>query len=358
MRRMLTAVMALMLAASAVGAMAQEGAAAAADEWATLVTANDLDVEGKTPFHLGMTFQLFDMNGKPTKTGSVEEWWAGPGSQKVEVHLAGLNEDGSTPVGADPALVRDAYLVRQLLEAAVHPVPPAPKVRPVSKGTSGEGVAEKISAQLKVAELATKTTKFGKIKLDCTGPKYSYEGAMDARPATMCVEPQTTDVVLLLGLGGKETVVRPRTGKFRDTYVALELQVGIIGRNAVAGKLTVMQSFDPAAAAVKLPAATASQPKVAHASGGVITGNRIRFVEPEYPDEAKFQHMSGSVLLNAIIGKDGVIHRLVPIASTAPMFTDAAIKAVNLWTYRPYLLNGKPTEVDTTITVNFAFNAN
>jgi protein TonB len=40
------------------------------------------------------------------------------------------------------------------------------------------------------------------------------------------------------------------------------------------------------------------------------------------------------------------------------VFTDEAVKAVRQWTYSPYLLNGEPTEVDTTITVNFVLNRN
>ena len=68
------------------------------------------------------------------------------------------------------------------------------------------------------------------------------------------------------------------------------------------------------------------------------------------------QHQNGSVLMSALIDKDGNIDRLVPIASTAPMFTEEAMKAVKDWKYVPYLLNGVPTEVDTSITVNFALN--
>jgi protein TonB len=44
------------------------------------------------------------------------------------------------------------------------------------------------------------------------------------------------------------------------------------------------------------------------------------------------------------------------MSATYPDFVIAAIAAVRQWVYRPYLLNGEPTEVDTTITVNFALN--
>jgi TonB family protein len=336
MRRMLVVVAWVMLSVSAVGAWAQEAAPApAVDDWGKLVAANNLDVKGNTPFHLAMTFQLYDLDGKATKTGTFEEWWAAPGSEKIVVHLPGLNEDGSASEGSDAALVRDSYLVRQLLESAIHPVP----------------------AALRVAEgMTTKTVKFGKIPLDCTAPEASALQAMNVQPATLCMAPQTTDLLILQGLGGKESLLRARTGKFHDTYVALELRIGYLGRDAVTGKLTIMQDFDPAKSDVKLAAPTGSKPGAVTASGGVIAGHRIKFTEPEYPMVAKMGHLSGSVLLHAVIGKDGSVERLVPIASTAPMFTDAAIQAVKKWIYRPYLLNSEPTEVDTTITVNFALS--
>jgi len=44
------------------------------------------------------------------------------------------------------------------------------------------------------------------------------------------------------------------------------------------------------------------------------------------------------------------------MSATNPVFNKAAIDAVRQWKYRPYVLNGEPTEVMTTITVNFAVN--
>jgi TonB family protein len=339
MRRMLVVVAWVMLSVSAMSVWAQEAASApAVDDWGKLVAANNLDVKGNTPFHLAMTFQLYDMDGKATKTGTFEEWWAAPGSEKIVVHLPGLNEDGSASEGADTTVARDAYLVNRLMNAAVRPVPP--ELRAGGATT-------------------TRAVNFGKIRLDCTAQKVSILGGTAAQPTTACVKPQTTDVQIMQEFGGQGMLVRPSTGKFHDTYVALEVQIGFQGQSAITGKVTTMQSFDSAKSEVKLSPAgspVTSQPNVVRLSGGVIAGHRVKFVLPEYPELAKMRHASGSVLLHAIIGKDGSVERLVPIARTDPMFTDAAIRSVKQWKYSPYLLNGEPTEVDTTITVNFALN--
>jgi TonB family protein len=100
--------------------------------------------------------------------------------------------------------------------------------------------------------------------------------------------------------------------------------------------------FDPAAAAP--------------VSAGVIAGERLTFVDPVYPDEAKKAKLSGSVVLHAIIGKDGKMEKLDVLTSSSPIFNNSALEAVSKWTYRPYLLNGNPTAVDTSITVKYSIS--
>jgi protein TonB len=73
-----------------------------------------------------------------------------------------------------------------------------------------------------------------------------------------------------------------------------------------------------------------------------------------YPPIAKAAHVQGAVILHAIISKQGTIENL-QVVSGPPMLTGSAMDAVRRWRYKPYLLNGEPTEVDTTITVNFTF---
>jgi len=84
-----------------------------------------------------------------------------------------------------------------------------------------------------------------------------------------------------------------------------------------------------------------------------MTVNRDKYVEPVYPPDAKAAGIQGSVVLDAVIGKDGSISSL-KLVSGPPELTKSAWEAVKQWTYKPYLLNGNPVAVETTITVNFA----
>jgi protein TonB len=87
-------------------------------------------------------------------------------------------------------------------------------------------------------------------------------------------------------------------------------------------------------------------------SAGVTQGLLIRRVTPVYPPLAKQARISGSVVLQAVIGKDGSIENLKAV-SGHPMLIQSALDAVRQWRYKPYYLNGEPVEVDTQVTVNF-----
>ncbi|MDR3754108.1 MAG: energy transducer TonB [Terracidiphilus sp.] len=76
-------------------------------------------------------------------------------------------------------------------------------------------------------------------------------------------------------------------------------------------------------------------------------------VTPEYPVIAKAARVSGIVTLQATISKTGEISDLHVICGPV-ILQQASLEAVRQWKYRPYLLNGKPVEVETTIRITFA----
>jgi protein TonB len=86
--------------------------------------------------------------------------------------------------------------------------------------------------------------------------------------------------------------------------------------------------------------------------GNVAAANLVRQVTPVYPQIAKTAHVSGTVVLHAIISKDGSIEELTYV-SGPPLLMKAAMDAVHQWRYKPTMLNGEPVDVDTTISVVF-----
>lgn len=97
-------------------------------------------------------------------------------------------------------------------------------------------------------------------------------------------------------------------------------------------------------------------PQRVRISQGVTKGMLINRVEPVYPTLARAARVQGEVVLSAIIDTNGQVSNL-QLVSGHPMLVPAALAAVREWRYKPYLLNGQPVEVETTITVIFTLQS-
>jgi protein TonB len=78
-------------------------------------------------------------------------------------------------------------------------------------------------------------------------------------------------------------------------------------------------------------------------------------VAPEYPPIARKARVQGIVILEATIGPRGNVTD-VKVLRSIPLLDQAAIDAVKQWVYEPTLVNGVPTGVIMTVTVNFKMN--
>ncbi len=78
----------------------------------------------------------------------------------------------------------------------------------------------------------------------------------------------------------------------------------------------------------------------------------IHRVEPVHPGTEQSASREGTVVLNAVIGADGAVMKVHALSGPTPL-ASAATDAVRWWRYQPYLVNGQPVEVETTVTVNF-----
>lgn len=99
----------------------------------------------------------------------------------------------------------------------------------------------------------------------------------------------------------------------------------------------------------------AASSKPVHVPARVIAGNRISGEFPKYPPEAKKNHIQGTVVVKAMISKEGKIESAHAI-SGPKLLREPSVKAIRTWRYRPYLHNGKPVAVETTINVIFSLD--
>lgn len=107
--------------------------------------------------------------------------------------------------------------------------------------------------------------------------------------------------------------------------------------------LPIQQSKSP------VPNATPTRIRV---GGNVAAAKLVHRVTPRYPQDAKSQGISGTVVLHCVIAKDGTLLQ-IDYVSGPPRLMQSSIDAVRQWRYQPTLLNGAPVEVDTTISVAY-----
>jgi TonB family protein len=119
----------------------------------------------------------------------------------------------------------------------------------------------------------------------------------------------------------------------------------------VAAKPAIRQVSYKAPIAVPQSQTPASSAPI-HVSSHVMQTNIVSKVNPIYPPDAKTAHVQGAVVLDVIISKDGTVQALRVIRGPDELRT-SALNAVRQWIFEPYLLNGEPTEVETTITINY-----
>jgi protein TonB len=74
---------------------------------------------------------------------------------------------------------------------------------------------------------------------------------------------------------------------------------------------------------------------------------------PVIPDDARENGVTGVVRMQATINRNGFVQRL-HVLQGPTLLRPAALAAVSAWRYRPYLVNGQPVDVMTTITVDFS----
>jgi protein TonB len=82
-----------------------------------------------------------------------------------------------------------------------------------------------------------------------------------------------------------------------------------------------------------------------------------RPVQPSYPLLARQMKVQGSVILQAMISKDGVIQNL-RVVSGPHILASAAQDAVRQWHFKPHLEGAEPVETQAKITVNFTISTN
>ena len=313
---------------------------------AALKAASDkasLESAGSPSFRLEARYETFDYMGEPQGSGTLTELFLRPGLRKLTVHEGSNGEvyapEDQARIGDAPAPGGGSFMQRLLVEMLLHPGP--------------------VAADLNAAPLKEKDQKLGEITLRCVTLQLTGKTPRGAPrfPQVYCLsqkEPLLRAVISRYNL----QVSYNKLVNFAGHVIAedLVLRQG----NVIRGRLQVTEltgapalkesDFPPEATARTEADRLASGAKVGSA---VASGRLLNKVAPTYPAEAKYKRISGAVVLHAIIGRDGAIEDLEVLSGPLEL-CESAMEAVSQWRYAPYLLEGKATEVDTTVVVNYS----
>lgn len=325
----------------AFGRLHAEDRAAVSARLQSADTANTLDDATLRPWHLKVSFQLFDAKGKPTEQGTLEEWWAGKDKDKriftspsytaTEIHT----KDGlyrSTGVGAVPEMLD---LVRQQV---VHPMP---------NKNDEAGAKPELRRQ-----------RFGKVQLDCIILSLPIEDGASAPFGlfpTYCLD-HDKDTLRASFNFGSLVIMRNSLGVFQSRTVATAITAMMNNVTVLSSHIEKLEGtaltdadFLPGTGLKKIQNSIHISPDEARRA-------LLNNVAPEYPAGASARHVTGTVAIHALIGSDGHIYKLRLISVPDPELAIAALAAVRQWTFKPFLLNGEPVAIETKIEMNFSLS--
>jgi len=171
-------------------------------------------------------------------------------------------------------------------------------------------------------------------------PRTLSRSSAIAIPAAVATVATTTECVCNHPDSDRAALAGPSLGAVNIAGNAASLPPGI-GSAAPAGPHVTVG-----------PAATRPSSRPINVSYGVLAGHLIGPIRPEYPAIARTAGVGGTVVIAAIISRAGAIES-AQVISGPPMLQRAALDAVRQARYRPFLLNGQPTDVQTTITIIF-----
>jgi len=160
---------------------------------------------------------------------------------------------------------------------------------------------------------------------------------------------QQKPVNLINGAGLLTPSAMPKTAKTEEASLTAAAEPP----NLAAGSLPNGASNSVLNIVKDVPVA---QPKIAgqkiRVSSGVAQGQLVRQITPVYPQQARNAGIHGTVVLQAVIAKDGSVQSVKALHGP-PALIPSALDAVKQWRYKPFSLNGEPAEADIQINVNF-----
>jgi TonB family protein len=331
-------VLALLLSCQSVAVAQSNTTGTAADKLRIALDNNSLQSPGIRPWHWKMDVTLYDADGKNPKPGSIEAWYA-EGKMRSVLTLDGVQ---LTTLRLGDQLYRSEGDAEKFVPLEIVFMQ---ALNPIPDGFLDPSVKLKLSS-----------SKSAKIALDCVQPSFTLPQAdtfSTDSPLSYCFL-AGTDHFVVSYQASQTAIARVRVGNFQSKQVPIAIQISSLGHKRVELTTTTLETFTPGADDFALqPVLHSLDTPVEFRPSDVFFGLLLVGDAPHYPVTAKSRHAEGAAKFDVVIGTDGKIISKSLSNKVDPDLAEAARQALTHWIYRPYLVNGIPVKVKTTITINF-----
>ena len=293
---------------------------------------NGVDAPQATPWHVLLTYDVFDEDGDNSHSGSIEVFSVN-GKKYRRVFQSDTRTQESRPLtevatGSQLYHVGDQTLPGALeLQVIREALGPWDKVRVVSPNAMPDKIEWKV----------------GKTKLSCVIIRKRDATVSDNGLPKYCFDPDTQILRYTRGSGWDETVYN-NIIQFQGRSVATDVEVTHSGKPYLTIHLAKIESLTPVDDTLFTPPPGSPGPiseRVTLQGGVFVNQYLISQVMPAYPRGAH-----GKVNVRFVVGKDG--HVIEADASDGPDELRKPVEdAIRKWQFRPYLLLGQPVEVET-----------
>jgi TonB family protein len=306
------------------------------------VSANGLNGPDVQPWHIKVSYQIFDHRGDPETSGTYEEFWISPRKYKRSYTSANFTQ---TDFAVDGALYRSGnqewprsreMTVRELL------------IQPFGAGVD-----------LQQSKLVKSDRSFGQTTLQCiavrprkTNVAITVIGYPDASPQ-FCLEQKAPILRFDSEGGGENDTVYNNIARFQGHYIARDVKVTSEGKQRTTLHVETIEGLSSATEFT--PATDAVGPLNGRMAlfPGNIKDLVLNMPPPVYPSSAKHAHIQGTVVVQAIVGKDGKVIEAHAVSGPVEL-QGAATDSVRKWEFRPFLVMGEPVEFESKFEVFFA----
>jgi hypothetical protein len=296
------------------------------------------------PWHLKATYQLYDDKGNPAEIGTYERWSVSP-----KVYRSTWTRESATHTDWHTADGKYFYqvtgeplnLIEYALQSAlISPLPEASDLNPANTRFTSETMRPH-KDDLTCIMLRAQPQGRAELILPPRGPFPTY-----------CFERKAPRLRMGYGWGASRMEFN-QVSEMQGHFIPLDVQF-YKGKQALLTATVSVEIGTNPSEAILVPStqAVGANPGRVSTSAGEAAHGLIKMQAPVYSTAAASCIISfcSAVTLRLVIGVDGRVHNLRMLTAAGMPEYGALMSAVSHWQYRPFLLNGKPIEVETTLT--------